>query len=623
VTPIWKLKPEHWQGAIVILDEVEQSLWHLLNSDTCKKKRVKILGVFQQLISTVLQTGGLVIAQDADLSDLSLDYLKGLAGIPIEPWVVVNEWKPLTGWDVTFYDLPNPTLLIHSLQLDLSAGLKCYVTTDSRCGRYSSEAIERYIKQRLEQFLHQYPKTLVISSQTTNTPGHEAVNFVAAINQKALYYDAVFVTPSLSTGVSIDVEHFDRVYGIFQGVIPDSEARQALARVRQGVPRIVWCAKRGVGLVGSGSKNYRVLSQWYQENQKENLALISPLYKIDVDLPLVYDLIHLRSWAKLGARVNASITLYRQSMKDGLIAEGHQVNVITDTPPKERIKELRQAFLAVATEDWETRKKLVQEIVQLQKEFVGRSQQAKHINNQIIRIWNQIELRAAEAVANATDIDQTQYEHLLTKRSLTDEERNQQHKYILKQRYGVKVTPSLKQRDVRGYYSQLLTHYYLTHECEYFQLRDKQEWSEQLERGDGKVFLPDLRTYTLKVEALRALGVLQFLAPNREIQESDSDLIELKVRALQCSKHVKRAIGISIPQETETACVTSIKILSQCLSLLGLKLKWVKQIDNCSQSQIKVYQIDLATLHDGRQTIFEIWQQRDGERMDGCGCDLK
>ncbi|MHC5831819.1 MAG: hypothetical protein ACYT04_91575, partial [Nostoc sp.] len=101
--------------------------------------------------------------------------------------------------------------------------------------------------------------------------------------------DGVFVTPSLGTGISIDVQHFDRVYGIFQGVIPDSEARQALARVRDDVPRVVWCAKRGIGLIGSGSTNYRLLSDWYQENQKENLALLSPLHKIDVDLPLVHD----------------------------------------------------------------------------------------------------------------------------------------------------------------------------------------------------------------------------------------------------------------------------------------------------------------------------------------------
>ncbi|MCJ8282237.1 MAG: DUF3854 domain-containing protein, partial [Rivularia sp. ALOHA_DT_140] len=279
IDSIWKLNPDHWKGAIIILDEVEQSLWHLLHSNTCKDKRVKILKLFQNLISTVLTTGGLIIAQDADLSDVSLEYLQRLAGIELTPWVVVNQWKPEQAWDVTFYDSPNPTPLIQQLELDLLAGRKCYITTDSRCGRYSSETIERYLKERLDKLQHLYPKTLIVSSHTTNTPGHEAVDFVASINQKIPEYDAVFVTPSLGTGISIDVRHFDRVYGIFQGVIPDSEARQALARVRDDVPRVVWCAKRGVGLIGSGSKNYRSLSFWYQENQKENLALLSPMHK--------------------------------------------------------------------------------------------------------------------------------------------------------------------------------------------------------------------------------------------------------------------------------------------------------------------------------------------------------
>jgi len=267
--------------------------------------------------------------------------------------------------------------------------------------------------------------------------------------------------------------------------------------------------------------------------------------------------------------------------------------------------------LRCAYPDRETRIKLVREIVQLQKEFEVRCQKAKFIKNQLIKMRNQTELRAAEAVVNSTDVDQTEYNHLLAKRFLTYEERNKEDKYILKQRYGVEVTPQLKQRDDRGYYSQLLTHYYLTHEREYFKLRDKQEWSQQLKRGEGKVFLPDLKTYTLKIEALKALGFLQFLEPNREFQETDADLIELKVQALRCSKHIKRAIGINIPEETEKERITSIKILNQVINLLGLKLKRVKQTGNRPENRIKLYQIDPATLDDCRQTIFEVWRQRD------------
>ncbi|MEA5505857.1 plasmid replication protein, CyRepA1 family [Halotia wernerae UHCC 0503] len=599
VDSIWKLNLEDWQGAIIILDEVEQSLWHLLNSETCKHKRIKILKLFQQLISTVLQTGGLIIAQDADLSDVSLEYLQGLSGIKLMPWVLVNQWKPQRGWDVTFYDSPNPTPLIHQLELDLLAGRKCYVTTDSRSGRYSCETIERYLKERLEKLRQQFPKSLVISSHTTNTPGHAAVDFVAAINQKISDYSAVFVTPSLGTGISIDVQHFDRIYGIFQGVIPDAEARQALARVRDDVPRIVWCAKRGIGLIGSGSTNYRLLSNWYQENQKENLALLSPLHKIDVDLPLVYDPIHLRTWAKLSARVNASIRLYRQSMQDGLTADGHQIWIRSNAVHNNIIRDLRLAFLATDSSDLVTRKRLILEIVKVQKDWVEKRQKAKEIKRQIRDIKQQNQLSSAIAIANARDIDYVEHEQLLAKHTLTEEERNQIHKYNLRQRYGVAVTPFLKLRDDKGYYYQLLVHYYLTHESKYFHIRDQKEWYQQLSWGDGKVFLPDLKTYTCKVEAMRALGILQFLEPERRFTENDPDLMLLKDVVFQHSQHIKRVLSIDLVREKVS--ISTIKILGRLLNLLGLKLKRVNDI----------YQIDPETLSDGRDKIFTVWHQRD------------
>ncbi|OBQ13144.1 plasmid replication protein, CyRepA1 family [Anabaena sp. AL09] len=599
VDSIWKLKPEDWHGAILILDEVEQSLWHLLNSNTCKQKRVKILRIFQQLISTVLTTGGLIIAQDADLSDVSLEYLQTLAGIKLNPWVVVNEWKPEKGWDTTFYDSPNPTPLIHQLELDLIAGRKCYVTTDSRSGRYSCETIERYLKERLQKLRREFPETLVVSSHTTNTLGHAAVDLIAAINQKITDYDTVFVTPSLGTGISIDVQHFDRVYGIFQGVIPDSEARQALARVRDNVPRIVWCAKRGIGLIGSGSTNYRLLSNWYQENQKENLALLSPLHKIDVDLPLVYDPIHLRTWAKLSARVNASIRLYRQSMQDGLITDGHQIQMRSNEVQNNILRDLRLAFFATEPSDVENRKRLIVEIVKVQKDWGQSLQKAKEIKRKIKEIKQQNQSAAANSVANAKDIDYVEYEQLLTKHSLSNGERHQVDKYILRQRYGIVVTPQLKLQDEKGYYGQLLIHYYLTHESEYFHVKDQQEWSQQLLWGEGKVFLPDLRTYTLKVEAMRALGIMQFLETERVFSENDADLIWLKNVAGQSSRHIKRALGIDLVRGKES--VAGIKLLSRLLGLLGLKLQQVND----------GYKIDLDTLNDGRDKIFAVWQHRD------------
>ena len=51
-------KPDEWREAVVIIDEVEQVLWHMLNSKTCQNNRVAIISSFKQLLQTVVGTGG-------------------------------------------------------------------------------------------------------------------------------------------------------------------------------------------------------------------------------------------------------------------------------------------------------------------------------------------------------------------------------------------------------------------------------------------------------------------------------------------------------------------------------------------------------------------------------------
>jgi hypothetical protein len=75
---------------------------------------------------TLVSTGGLIVAQDADLSDLSIDYLRSLSvdseditqPQALQPWVVVNEWncqcESPTGTlrdrsIVHYYDTPTPS----------------------------------------------------------------------------------------------------------------------------------------------------------------------------------------------------------------------------------------------------------------------------------------------------------------------------------------------------------------------------------------------------------------------------------------------------------------------------------------------------------------------------------
>jgi len=56
-------------------DEVEQVLWHRLDSSTCSTNRVAILKSLKTLLQNVLGGEGQVFIADADLSDISIDYL--------------------------------------------------------------------------------------------------------------------------------------------------------------------------------------------------------------------------------------------------------------------------------------------------------------------------------------------------------------------------------------------------------------------------------------------------------------------------------------------------------------------------------------------------------------------
>jgi hypothetical protein len=613
---IWKLNPADWEGGIIILDEVEQSLWHLLHSSTCKKKRLAILNTFQHLIARVIETDGLIIAQDADLSDISIDYLQQLASNEIEPWIAINQWQAKQGWDVYFYDRPNPTALIHQLELDLRAGHKCYVTTDSRSGRYGSETIDRYIKQTLKQLEDSYTKTLVVCSHTTNTIGHPAVDFVSAINIQASAYDAVFVTPTLGTGVSIDIKHFDRVYGIFQGVIPDAEVRQALARVRANVPRHLWCAKRGMGTIGSGSNNYRSLADWYQENYKENYALMSPLMHIDVDLPVVFDPIHLRTWARFAARINASITLYRDAVKAGLMGEGHQIHPINEDRDRQSLQELRTALMNAAKTAPEKSLEILRQIAKIHQGKTQRDRQYNLIGTQTKNIQQQVKIQAARAIAAAPDLGHRDYQYLTNKRFLTDLERSQVEKYTLQQRYGITVTPELKLKDDRGYYGQLLTHFYLLNHQQYLPQSIYLVWNRDLEASPERVFLPDANHHILKIQGLLALGIINFLDPDRQLQLTDPDLVSLNRISCLCSQHIKRAISIDIPYNTNAeANANPIVILNRFLQLLGLKVHPIQSHLKDLNKIIKTYQLDRSLLNDGRAEIFTVWQHQQSREL--------
>jgi hypothetical protein len=586
-----RFNPQSWKGAIVILDEVEQVLWHALNSSTCYDHRVKILETLRELVQVVLGSDGLIIAQDADLSDVSIDYLKGLVELPIEPWVVVNQWKPETGWAVTFYDTKNPAALVARMETFILQGA-VFIALDSQKvrGRWSSKNLETYLQAR-------YPdkRILRIDSESVADPQHPAYGIVERLNQAITHYDIVLATPTIGTGVSIDVRgHFRAVFGIFQGVTSDTESRQALARVREPVPRFVWAARFGPGKVGNGSCSYQDVIHSTTKAIQYNIALLKA---VDFDIDAQTDPITLRCWAKMAARVNVSLWSYRSEFCNGLVMEGHQVTTITD--------DLLKRLLEEPPISSELDEACIEGLVQHD------AAAAELVTQNIKRIQEQSRLQEALAIAIAPDITPTEYDNLRDQRTKTTNERYAQYRHELQRRYPIPVTPELKVKDDEGWYAQLRLHYYLTQNSAFVQLRDLKEWQGYLQRGDGKVALQDVRLLTAQVETLKVLGVLALLDPERQIRAIDADIQQLCQHARQYCHDIKAVLNLTISPR-----MTPIEVVQALLSKLGLKLNCVGRdvAPNGRRAGTRVYQYQPP--EDGRESIFAQWQQRDAVQLE-------
>lgn len=560
-----RFNPQFWKGAIVILDEVEQVLWHALNSGTCYDHRVKILETLRELVQVVLSSDGLIIAQDADLSDISIDYLQGLLEEPIEPWLVVNQWQPEAGWAVSFYDTKNPAALVSQMEAFIEQGA-IFVTLDSQkvSSRWSSKNLETYLHSR-----HPDKRILRIDSESVADPQHPAYGIVERLNHVLPHYDIVLATPTIGTGVSIDVRgHFKAVFGLFQGVTPDVESRQALARVRDPVPRLVWAARFGPVKVGNGSCSYQDVIHSTTKAVKYTIALLKD---VDFDIDSQTDPITLRSWAKMAARVNLSLWSYRNAFRNGLLMEGHQVTIVTN----DLLKQQNEAL-------------------------------AVQIFQDIKAIQNDSLLKEAQAIATAPTLTPTEYDQLKDQRAKTAADRYAQFKHELQRRYPIPVTPELKLKDDQGWYAQLRLHYYLTHDPAFVRLRDLKEWQSYLDRGDGKVALQDVRLLTTQVETLKALGILNLLNAERQIRASDPDVEQIRQQTVQYSHDIKAVLNLTISEK-----MTPIEVVQALLGKLGLKLTCIGRdmAPDGRRGGVRVYQYHPPD--DRRDTIFAEWQQRD------------
>lgn len=555
---IARFKPETWEDCLVIIDEVEQVLWHLLNSSTCQRNRVAIL----KSLKTLLKTAQRIIVADADLSDTSIDYLIKLLGGGVEPYIIRNDWTPSDEhrWKVHNYTDGTPASLVARLKDELRAGGKALTLCSGQKAksRWGTQALEAYF-----QNLFPDKRILRIDSESIADPNHPAYGCIGQLNEILGRYDLVLASPSIETGVSIDIiGHFTVCFGIFQGVQAINSACQMLARLRESVPRFIWAAPHGIGKIGQGELSVSSIQASQHKLARANIQrLIEAGLEVNGE---TFQTESMECWAKMAVRINAGMVHYRDSLIEALKAEGH---VIVGSDEADNAKDVKDAVTAAKEEIYQTH---------------------------------------CEAIASASDITEQNHKQLKDKRAKTAVERHQQRKHELQKRYATPtVTPDLVQADDAGIYPKLRLHYYLTLGRDYVTNRDKRSASAQVEHGKGDVWRPDFNSSQLglKVKGLELLKIPALLAdPDRELRNSDADLAEMARLAKSNPYQVKLILGITV-REVDTPIV----ILRRILEKLGLTLTCIKR-EGTGESRIRVYQVDGK---DGRADIFQRWKEKD------------
>ncbi|MDJ0728210.1 MAG: hypothetical protein QNJ38_24210, partial [Prochloraceae cyanobacterium] len=334
-----KLFNSSWSDILVIVDEAESGVKHLLTSSTLKGKRSMILaGLEEKLAETLASEDGMVLLADADLSDISVDYFKSFYP-ETKITTIVNTHKAPSPWNVELYISEKAKDKVYGKLVKLIAkGKRIAIPVDSQ---KEGRALEIKLKKI-------FPKKKIKVVDRLYTQTKDGKEFVENINAKLIeeQLDILIYTPSISMGVSIDEKAFDWVVGFYYGVLEPSEIRQSLARYRPAAPRLVWCNPRGLFPDSCTLTNAKAIGSYifkYNKEALEQLARYKKQKELNRDpdddellaaLGEMRDFenkewrdIHLKTYCRIIARRNYSFYNLAALLEHQLKEEGHRVTL--------------------------------------------------------------------------------------------------------------------------------------------------------------------------------------------------------------------------------------------------------------------------------------------------------
>jgi hypothetical protein len=552
VDSLLAIDPEKFRGCDLVLDEVVQVIRHLLTSSTCARdgKRPALLARFRELI----QVARRVIAADADLDNNTLSYLQELrqSADQTEPVFLIRNDFQSEGYAVTFIESTDRTAIAsHLLQSvgELEPGKVIFVATDNKG---TSKALTSII-------LKSYPFKRILTINSETSGGLLEREFmespVAALTSGQ--YDIIICSPSMATGISIELQGIiTKVYGVFTGVSStDGDMAQALARVREPVDRIVWCAKTGTNYSrASRSPYFLKVKDDLQQMTSVTTHLIRSGLREEVAQGLdSYDYRsnpHLNLFCRISADQNFSMLNLRDALLVRLKMEGNSVTV------------------QAATSD---------PIIKLL----------------LCEIREELKLTEAETLVSADDLTIVQVLALEQKEVTTSEEQRAIAKYHLKEFYGI---DSLTVEDVlwdnEGRRRSEIVSLEVLRSPQLATDRTIRALEKQFAWGKG-VCPWDISTLELRRAMLEKLGMTDLV--DRIIKGwtwTKHDLKPFADLARRYREQIKTVLHFTINDR-----VSDTQIVHQLLCQFGLKFErkvWSNFTPNHEGEKLRVYGLNLT-----------------------------
>ena len=543
VDSLYKLKTAANRYDCIFIDEARQVMNHALAAATCKQHRQEILMSLMYFIRSAKR----VIIADAHLDDNTIDFFRAMRPAGEAPLIIKNEYKNPSR-DVYYYQGSDSSAIVAKLVAAVEQGKKMMVVSDSK---KTIKKLEALLTKKLARYSGKERK-IIWSIHAENSGSPENQHFINNISTAVEGVDVLLASPSLCTGVDIQGDRFDEVYGFFNAVsLSATDCLQALHRYRKQVPLHIWVAPKPS--FGYQNTNPDVIKKEMLQLEEFNGFLMGIDFETGEKTPVngwAFD-----AYCQVKAKHNRSLNNLRDHLHRLLARMGYNIIAVEDNTDDGAKSDLKDA--------------------------------AKKVDEHHI-----------QQVTSADEIDRDKYLQLKNKTYLTPTENYEVERFRISDGYGQDVTEELVKRDKGGAYLGQLINLEAVLSPPSGEVVDSSTGKKRplppqivLDKDkwelDNLPFLPDRQHHCTQWYMWQTLGlpkILERLFAGEEYKADDPDLINLAKTAISYRDNIKTILGFWIPDNCSPTW-----LLGMLVQKLGLKTASRKKGSN--GSQVKFYSL--------------------------------